>query len=231
MAPAATPAPKAPRTAALDESNAGHAAQSAVAAGSAAPASPDPSAASGVAPTVAPIDPPAPPPPTQVAGDKLAKPSPAKGAVGKAGKLPPVVKVKDDPTTGGGETKPETKPAKEPKKESNEQSLDDLLGEAGGDKKKPAKPKLDRKELSADDFKHGMAAVSGKAAGCYKGTQGVVQVKLTIAASGQVSKVSVSGQFADKPEGTCVANAVKAASFPPWDGGPQSFGYPILLSE
>ena len=43
--------------------------------------------------------------------------------------------------------------------------------------------------------------------------------------------ILVSGQFAGTPEGECVVNAVKGASFPAWDGGPQSFTYPILLSE
>jgi hypothetical protein len=46
-----------------------------------------------------------------------------------------------------------------------------------------------------------------------------------------VSKVSVLGAFAGKPEAACVTNAVKAATFPPWDGGPQTFGYSYLLAE
>jgi len=56
-------------------------------------------------------------------------------------------------------------------------------------------------------------------------------VKLVIAPSGSVSKVTVTGAFAGKPEADCVSAAVKSASFPAWDGPPQSFGYPILLSE
>jgi hypothetical protein len=43
--------------------------------------------------------------------------------------------------------------------------------------------------------------------------------------------VSVTGQFAGKPEADCVSNAVKGASFPPWDGAPQRFTYVYLLSE
>ncbi|MEO8842123.1 MAG: hypothetical protein ABI591_25890 [Kofleriaceae bacterium] len=106
-----------------------------------------------------------------------------------------------------------------------------LLKEAGVNEKKDAKPKLDKKQLSTDDFKTGMAAITAKAQACYKGTQGSANVKLTIAPSGSVSKVSVSGAFAGKPEAACVSAAVKGASFPAWDGSPQSFGYPILLSE
>jgi hypothetical protein len=37
--------------------------------------------------------------------------------------------------------------------------------------------------------------------------------------------------FAGTPVAACVEAAVKSASFPPWDGGPQSFGYSYLLSE
>jgi hypothetical protein len=76
-----------------------------------------------------------------------------------------------------------------------------------------------------------MGTIAAKAQACYKGTQGTAAVNLTVAPSGQVSKVSVSGVFAGKPEADCVSNAVRSASFPAWDGGPQSFGYSYLLSE
>jgi hypothetical protein len=138
------------------------------------------------------------------------------------------------------ETKPEAKTetksepkAKDSKKDADP-SLDDLLKEAGDDgqtKKGPAKPVLENKALSAEDFKHGMSAVAAKAQACYKGTQGVAQLKLTVAPSGQVSKVTVNGAFAGKPEADCLTKAVKGATFPPWDGGPQTIGYSYLLSE
>jgi hypothetical protein len=113
-----------------------------------------------------------------------------------------------------------------------EPSFDALLKEAGvDDKKKEEKPKLDKKSLSADDFKKGMAGIAGKAQGCYKGTQGTAMVKLTVAPSGKVSKVAIAGQFAGSPEGNCVESAVKSASFPPWDGGPQSFTYSYMLAD
>jgi hypothetical protein len=115
--------------------------------------------------------------------------------------------------------------------EGEDKDFNALLKEAGVDGKKDAKPKLDKKQLSTDEFKKGMAAIAAKASACYKGTQGSANVKLTIAPSGSVSKVTVTGAFAGKPEADCVSAAVKAASFPAWDGSPQSFGYPILLSE
>jgi hypothetical protein len=113
-----------------------------------------------------------------------------------------------------------------------EPSFDALLKEAGvDDSKKVQKPKLDKKSLSGDDFKEGMSAVNAKAKGCYKGTQGIASVKLSIAPSGQVTKVSVGGAFAGKPEAACVEAAVKSATFPPWDGRPQSFNYSYMLSD
>ena len=41
----------------------------------------------------------------------------------------------------------------------------------------------------------------------------------------------MTGMFDGKPEADCVSKAVTAATFPPWDGGPQSFTYSYLLSE
>jgi hypothetical protein len=120
--------------------------------------------------------------------------------------------------------------AKKPAGAEQDPSFDALLKEAGVKEKKTV-VKLDKKELSGDEFKKGMAAITAKAQACYKGTQGSANVKLTIAPTGQVSKVTISGAFAGKPEADCVSAAIKAASFPAWDGGPQTFGYPILLSE
>lgn len=118
------------------------------------------------------------------------------------------------------------------KQKSGDESFDQLLKEAGvQDQKKDQKPVLDKKELSASDFKAGMATITSKAQGCFKGTQGMAQVKLVIAPSGKVTKVTVSGVFTGKPEAGCVSSAVKSATFPPWDGGSQTMGYSFLLSE
>jgi len=113
-----------------------------------------------------------------------------------------------------------------------EPSFDALLKEAGvSDQKKDTKPKLDKKSLTGDDFKKAMGAVEGKAKDCYKGTQGTALVKLTVAPSGSINKITVTGDFAGKPEASCVQSAIKAATFPPWDGGPQTFTYAVLLSD
>lgn len=112
-----------------------------------------------------------------------------------------------------------------------EPSFDALLKEAGVQDKKPAKVALDKKSLSGADFKKGMSAVAGKAQACYAGTQGTAQLKLTVTPEGAVQKVAVTGVFAGTPVAKCVETAVKGATFPAWDGGPQSFGYSYLLAE
>ncbi|HEY5923725.1 MAG TPA: hypothetical protein VIV11_18715 [Kofleriaceae bacterium] len=206
------------------------------------------------APTVEPIEVPAEPAPAAGATQQLAtddvkaadteakveadkaeskatkKNRPAKGGKAKADekaepkkieeKQPEKIEVKKPVATkGGGEAE-------------GEPSFDALLKEAGVDgAKKEVKPKLEKKALTGDDFKKGIGAVAGKAKGCYKGTQGTAMLKIVIAPSGSVSKVTVSGEFAGTPEGTCVESSLKGASFPPWDGGPQTFTYSVLLSD
>jgi hypothetical protein len=112
-----------------------------------------------------------------------------------------------------------------------EPSFDALLKEAGVQDKKPEKVALEKKSLSGADIKKGMSSVAGKAQACYAGQQGTAQVKLTVAPDGTVQKVAVTGVFAGTPVGACVASAVKSATFPAWEGGPQSFGYSYLLAE
>lgn len=128
----------------------------------------------------------------------------------------PAVKEKEEVKKGG----------------EQEPSFDALLKEAGvSDQKKEAKPVLDKKSLTGADIKTGMGSVQSKAMACYAGTQGTAAVKLTVAPSGKVSKVHVTGVFANTPVASCVENAVKSATFPPWDGGPQSIAYSYLLAE
>jgi hypothetical protein len=152
-------------------------------------------------------------------------------------------KVEVDLNEGKTETKTTEKPADTTKPktgtgslgngatEQNEESFDKLLKEAGVEEKKDTKPKLEKKSLTTDDFKAGMATVASQAQACYKGTQGTASVKLTIGPAGTVTKVTVGGAFAGKPEAACVEAAVKSAKFPPWDGGPQSFTYAYMLSD
>lgn len=176
-------------------------------------------AAGSAAPEPAPV-----PEAADPAPDRAKAPPPAVEKPGKdAGKYVP--NVVEEP-------KANAKPKEEPKKaDPGDPDFDKLLQEAGYQAKKDDQPKLERKSLSGDDIKKGMNGVGGKVAACYAGTQGTASVKLTVAPSGQIQKVTVSGVFAGTPAGACVEAAVRGATFPPWDGGPQSVNYSYLLAE
>jgi len=207
-----------------------------------APAPPPPvQAAAAPEPTVAPIEEAKDVKAEEVAkvetpAPKAAGPSKHVATKGKpAGKAGPAKQDLEEqaPPPPPVEKKPaDDKKAKGGKEGEGEPSFDALLKEAGVDEtKKKAKPVLANKSLSPGDFKAGMGAVSSKAQGCYKGTQGTAMLKMSVAPSGQVTSVTVTGPFAGKPEGSCVESAVKSAHFPPWDGGPQTFTYSYLLSD
>jgi len=195
-------------------------------------------------PTATPIEPPPAPAVAQVEAPVAAPPpavdtAPAattgKKAPAKA-KGPDVHKVEITEKTAAPATKPAAAPTEKKVEKAagkdGEPSFDDLLKEAGvKDQPKAQKPVLDKKSLSGGDFKAGMAGITAKAQACYAGTQGTAAVKLTVGPDGHVAKVSVSGPFAGTPVAACVEAAVRGASFPAWDGGPQSFGYSFLLSE
>ena len=205
------------------------------------------------APTVEPILPPAEPEKadTTVAtgmaaaedapGNDTAKVAADEGATGsKRGKGAGQSKKKDDkdrdvaaPAVEKKETKTETVKPTDKKAEGGEgePSFDALLKEAGVQDKKPAKVALEKKSLSGADIKKGMSSIGAKAQACYQGTQGTAQVKLTVSPDGSVKSVAVTGVFAGTPVAACVSSAVKGATFPAWDGGPQSFGYSYLLAE
>jgi hypothetical protein len=109
--------------------------------------------------------------------------------------------------------------------------LDQLIGDPDGPVNRPVKSKLGQTPLSADDIKRGMAAVAARVQACRAGTVGTASLRVVVAASGQVTRVVVSGPFAGTPVATCVERAVAVARFPPWDGGARSFGYSYLLSD
>jgi flagellar motor protein MotB len=91
------------------------------------------------------------------------------------------------------------------------------------------KPKA--KTLTAEAFKQRMSTLTDRTHACYKGTMANVMVKLTVAPSGKITKSGVSGPFAGKPEGDCIANVVKDVTFDAWDGAPQTYSFAFLLSD
>ena len=120
-------------------------------------------------------------------------------------------------------------------------TLDDLLndasggasggGDSGGGARAEAKPA--KKDLDRSDIKTAMGSVQGQAQACRDqfGVAGTVAVKVVVAPSGPVTKVTTTGSFAGTPTGDCVAAAVRDASFPSWEGAPMTIQYSFLLSE
>jgi hypothetical protein len=107
------------------------------------------------------------------------------------------------------------------------QSVDHLATSKG----KPVAPRPDRTSLSADDIERGMTAVAGKAQACFAGTQGPASLRLTVAPTGRVVTATATGPFAGTAVGACVERAARDATFPPWHGEPQSFGYSYRLAN
>lgn len=165
--------------------------------------------------------------------EKASKGSSKKTAKPAKGKRAAVEKAEPAKTeVKPAETKPEPKkPVDAKTKAADGEDFDALLKEAGVQEKKADKPKLEKKTLSSDDFRKVMGGLEGKAKACYKGTQGNAVVKLTVAPSGQVSKLTVGGEFGGKPEAACIEKAFKSATFPPWDGAPMTYTYAVLLSD
>ena len=86
--------------------------------------------------------------------------------------------------------------------------------------------------ISREDISSGMSKVLGRVQGCYDQHKesGTVMIAVTIDPGGSIASASATGKFAGTPTGTCVAEAVKKAKFPPWDGKAKKINYPFLLS-
>jgi len=58
---------------------------------------------------------------------------------------------------------------------------------------------------------------------------GMAHVTLTIGADGQVKAAEIHGIFAGTASGACVQAAVRATTFPRFEGPPRTFDYPFIL--
>lgn len=61
-----------------------------------------------------------------------------------------------------------------------------------------------------------LGAVRTAVAQCAAGRGGVANVRVTVRSSGKVTNAVVSGDFAGTPEGSCIARAVRGATFAPF---------------
>ena len=120
-------------------------------------------------------------------------------------------------------------------------SLEDMLDQATGEEKpepapvekKEEPPKAEKKQLDRRDVTRVMGEIRPAVQRCREVEQftGTVTVKFVVAPSGQVTASSATGAHARSKTGSCVAGAVKQASFPEFEGSPISFTYPFMLSR
>jgi hypothetical protein len=85
--------------------------------------------------------------------------------------------------------------------------------------------------LSREAITQAMGRIKARVQACYEKFQqpGVVTAQVSIAPSGKVSQVGISGKFEGTETGSCVAAAVRSASFARFRGQPLSIDYPFLL--
>jgi hypothetical protein len=143
----------------------------------------------------------------------------------------------DESAKGGDAPAGETRSAPEPeapKGPSGPRTIDDLLDGAlkgGSSRPKPAEaaPASNLPDQpSRSDVISAMSSVKGDVSACGKGQSGVATVKVSVAgATGRVTNAQVSGVTG--PAGTCVAQAVRKASFPKFQQKVFSVTFPFKL--
>jgi hypothetical protein len=75
-----------------------------------------------------------------------------------------------------------------------------------------------------------MGGVSGAVSACGNGEHGTATVAISVAGStGRVASATVGGQFAGTPVGSCIARAVRGASFPRFSRATFAFNYPFRI--
>jgi len=84
-------------------------------------------------------------------------------------------------------------------------------------------------DFNTSAAKASLRNAAGAAAGCPADKPGVATVSITFAPSGRVTSSVVSGSFAGTTTGGCIAAAMRAASVPPFDGGPVSVVWKVTL--
>lgn len=129
-----------------------------------------------------------------------------------------------------------SKPSKPAK---NDSSLDELIDGAIKKKKsgKTAAPKTVAQpasgqklpaSLERNDIQAGFRRIKGRVSACFDKYKvpGLVMANTTIAGTGKVSAVAISGKFKGTPTGRCVAAAVRTARFAKFSGVPMKIPYP-----
>lgn len=154
------------------------------------------------------------------------------------------------PSSGGGGSSSGSSAAATPRRGGDSSSIDDLLQDAlaprsgsrsggssaaasssastgsgggGGAASGPEQP-------SRPDVMAAMNGVQGAVTACGNGEHGTATVAVTVAGStGRVTGANVTGQFAGTPVGSCIARAVRGATFPRFTRPTFTFNFPFRI--
>ena len=74
-----------------------------------------------------------------------------------------------------------------------------------------------------------LAARTDAVMACASGAHGLADVDIVIAGSGRITTATVNGPFAGTPIGSCIARAVRGATFPPFSQARFEVTYPYHL--
>jgi hypothetical protein len=79
------------------------------------------------------------------------------------------------------------------------------------------------------DIAAGLEALRPALVHCAEGQSGLLTIDATIAASGRVTHALIQGDFQGTPTGSCMARAVRQATFPPFRQPKLTVRYPLAL--
>jgi hypothetical protein len=80
-----------------------------------------------------------------------------------------------------------------------------------------------------EDVQRTLGSLRPQLVGCAAGKHGVVDATVTIAANGRVNYSLIRGAFVGTPEGSCMARALREATFPPFSGPNFKVMFPYSL--
>ena len=84
-------------------------------------------------------------------------------------------------------------------------------------------------QAKRQDVQNGLERVRDQLVACAAGRHGTVSARVTIAANGRVNYSLIEGAFVGTPEGSCMARALRSATFPPFEGPSLKVVYPFRL--
>jgi hypothetical protein len=82
---------------------------------------------------------------------------------------------------------------------------------------------------SRDAVMQGLAGLRSRLVECAEGRHGLVDTHVTIAPSGRVTYSLIGGDFVGSSQGSCMARALRSATFPPFSGPSLKVLFPYSL--